>query len=134
MDRGYRGPVLKRNVRRVGQKAISVGRTHSVLERKLGIANAPEKTPRRKINYTFNILHVAVPLVIIFIVGGFYGYDQYTKAQTIAAEKRAHDEEIKRRESVASQEEACRRQKMTAKAGEIGKITYDELYNDECTY
>lgn len=136
MDRGNRGPVSKRNVRRVGQKAISVGRTHSVLERKLGITTVAPKPERRglKINYNFKLWHAALPLAIIFIVGGVYGYQEYTQAQTIAAQQRAHDEEIKRREAVASQEESCRKQKMAAKADQIGTITYAQLYNDECTY
>jgi hypothetical protein len=127
--------VVKRNVRRVGQKAISVGRTHTVLERKLGIVTAvPAPQKRLKINYAFKRWHAAVPLAILLIIGGTYGYQKYTHSQAVAAQQRAHNEEIKRREAVASQEESCRRQKMAAKADKIGTITYADLYNGECWY
>lgn len=132
MDRGKRGPTASRTTRRVGQKAISIGRTHNVIERKLGIVKPVKKTRLPK--YNFKLWHFLAPAAITLVIGGVFGYQQFTIAQKAAAAKQAHDEEIKRKESVAAQEESCRKQKMTSNADKIGTITYAELYNGECTY
>lgn len=119
----------RRDFRRIGRKALSSGRTLVLLEARV----SPPKKP--KFSYVFKRWHLAIPAVIILVIAGVFGGQAYMHSQAIAKQKAAAAAENARARSVSQKAEACRKAKMQEKAASIGKLTYDQLYdNGACDF
>lgn len=115
--------------RRIGRKVLQADRLARALS-----ATKPKKT---KLLWPMSSLRpkvIALVCAIVIGVGaiGFTGsqvyFAQVDKTQKAAAAERQSKLEAK---SIAA--DACRREKAEQKADQIGKITYDELYDyGEC--
>ncbi len=115
-----------RDFRRIGRKALLSGRTLVLLEARV----ASSKPNARKFPvYTFKKWHLAIPAMILLVVGGGYGASAYMHSQEIAKQKAAAAAANARARSVSKQAEECRQQKMKEKSAAIGSLTYDQLYD-----
>lgn len=118
------GPTTRRiDHRRIGKKILSCSRTATLLYGEL----KQKKWHFPKIQLTKKNIAIAGGVVVLVAASGvgYKIYDNYQIEQKrVAAEQKAVRDAAAR---VKSNE--CRAQKVAAKADQIGKITYDELYD-----
>lgn len=118
------GPTTRRiDHRRIGKKILSCSRTATLLYGEL----KQKKWHFPKIQLTKKNIAIACGVVVLVAASGvgYKIYDNYQIEQKrVAAEQKAVRDAAAR---VKSNE--CRAQKVAAKADQIGKITYDELYD-----
>lgn len=115
--------------RRIGRKVLQADR----LARALGASK------HKKAGRTWRMPHlkpklIAVICAITIAVSAFgYAGSQYYLAQKAATQKTAAAKQDAQLQAESVAADACRRKKAEQKADQIGKITYDELYDyGEC--
>jgi hypothetical protein len=128
MDRVNRRGETRRDFRRIGRKALASGRTLALLE-----ARNPTPTSR-KLKYDFKRWHIAIPVVLIVIVGGILGAQTYVHAQQVAKQEAATAAQTAHARAVSQKEEACRQSKVQQNAATVATMTYDQLYGNSCDY
>ncbi len=118
------GPATRRiDHRRIGKKILSCSRTANLLYGEI----KQKKWHFPKIQLTKKHIAIACGVVLLIVACGvgYKVYDNYQIEQKrIAAEAKAVRDAAAR---IKSNE--CRAQKVAAKSDQIGKITYDELYD-----
>lgn len=78
---------------------------------------------------TSALMTVGVLALCVLAAGGAHHYSTTTAAAEKAATEKRYA--LEKQESLAA--DACRRKKLEEKADLLGKVTFDELYdNDEC--
>jgi hypothetical protein len=115
--------------RRIGRKALFADR----LNRAVGPAQ--KKTsffPWQLPNISVKAM-VLTAFAVVTLSGLGFGGSQFYFAQAAANEKAAALKEQKIAKEKSAAADACRRKKVEEKADQIGKLTYDQLYdNDSC--
>jgi uncharacterized protein HemX len=120
----------QRNTRRIGRKVIACGRTLNLLE-----AKASPRTAKKAHRYTFKRWHLAIPGAILLLIAIGFGATSYMHAQQLARVKAAAVAQNARDAAVAKKAEECRAAKVKEKSAALGKITYDQLYdNGACDF
>lgn len=120
-------PTLRRN-RRIGKKVLLADR----------LSHAVGKTKRRNDPFRHvravasrpKSLAAALTLVVAIGVAGSFALQAYTSRQTVAEEAAAAQELATQKAKAAAADE-CRRGKLAQKADLVGKVTFDELYDDD---
>jgi hypothetical protein len=114
-------------MRRIGKKAMSIYRTSVLLEKKLAtrapgrIARLVHWRPTRR-----QYVIAAVILMVGFIASAGY---LYWSGEQDKVRRAAEQVQIERERQASIKSNECRKQKLAAKADQLGKITYDELYD-----
>lgn len=115
------------NVKRIGKKAMMIYRTSSILEKKLTPAKQRRKLPQISWRPSRRQYIIAAIILVVGLVAAscyIFWRVEHDKAGRAAEQvqlERARDASVKSNE--------CRKQKAAAKADQLGKITYDELYD-----
>ncbi|HRC28566.1 MAG TPA: hypothetical protein PKV96_04240 [Candidatus Saccharimonas sp.] len=115
------------NMRRIGKKAMSIYRTSVLLEKKL----VPVKVRRTLHMPTWRPSRRQYVIAAIILVVGLVssiGY-LYWKGEQDKALRATEQVQQERARQASAKSNECRKQKLAAKADQIGKITYDELYD-----
>lgn len=115
--------------RRIGRRVLLAHRLHPALKPAKQHRLAAAKSRIKARPKTSALLAVGVLALCALAAGGAHFYSITTAAaEKAAAEKRYA---IEKQESLAA--DACRRKKLEEKADLLGKVTFDELYdNNEC--
>lgn len=121
-------PASRRD-RRIGKKALQADRLARALQSSK--TSTPKRSRRVPLPKPRNLL-IACALLIFIGVAGAVAL-QYFSSQAAARQKAAdlQMQKIVKAKSLAA--DACRRKKAAEKVEQIGKVTYDELYDHgEC--
>lgn len=121
---------LAQRRKRVGRKAIATVRVAISIDRKLDTAKPTKKKFQFKYSFRKWHLYTVVGLVVVVIVGTFV-----LNAVNAQIAKQKADEQARQQkadEDAAKKREACRQQITTQKAGQLGTMTYDQLYGTNC--
>jgi len=115
--------------RRFGKKVLLADRLAHAL-------NPTTPTPARR-SWSLPTINrkLAVTICILLaVVGGIgFGGSQLYLAKVTASQEAAAVKERAAQQAKSRAADACRREKAKLKADQIGKVTYDELYDyDEC--
>lgn len=116
--------------RRIGRKALQADRLSRALhaDKREGTKHAAWRLPSMRPKTVALICLVAVVVGTLGIGGTQFYLAQVAATQKAAAAKQQAEQKAK---SIAA--DACRRKKAEQKADQIGKVTYDELYDHgEC--
>ncbi|QQS22130.1 hypothetical protein IPM09_01120 [Candidatus Saccharibacteria bacterium] len=115
------------NIKRIGKKTMSIYRTSALLEKK-SVQNKPRRTLRLPSWRPSRRQYIIATTILVFglMSSGAYLYWRGEQDKASRAAERAQQERA-RQASIKSNE--CRKQKLAAKADQLGKITYDELYD-----
>lgn len=116
--------------KRIGRKAIATVRVAISIDRKLDTATPSKKKFQFKYSFQKWHLYAGVGLVVVVIVGTFVF--NAVSAQ-IASQKAAEQaRQQKAAEDAAEKRDACRQKIVAQKADQLGTITYDQLYGNNC--
>lgn len=121
---------LAQRRKRIGRKAIATVRVAVTIDRKLGTHASSKK--KFQFKYSFRKWHAyaAAGLVALVIAGTFA--INAVNAQ-IAAQKAAEQaRQQKIDEEAAKKRDACRQKIVAEKVDQLGQITYDQLYGNQC--
>lgn len=115
--------------RRIGRKVMLADRLHHALE----------KPRQNRIKATWAFLRsrprrtAAVCILLIAVLALGAGGVQYYQAKALASQKAAAAIQQQKITAKSLAAEACRQEKAKQKADQLGKITYDQLYDgNEC--
>ena len=116
--------------KRVGRKAIATVRVAISIDRKLDT----DKPSKKKIQFKYSFkkwhLYTALGILVVAIVGGFAIRTINTQ---IASQKAAEAaKQQKAAEADALKRNSCREKITSEKADQLGTMTYDQLYGDNC--
>lgn len=124
MKEKHAGPTTRRiDHRRIGKKILSCSRTATLLYGEL----KQKKWQLPKVRLTKKHVAIACGVALLIAASGV-GYKVYDNYQ-IEQRRIAAEEKSVRDASARAKSNECRAQKVAAKADQIGKITYDELYD-----
>ncbi len=114
--------------RRIGRKALQGDRLARAL------SASQQARPKRSLHLPLRPRAIAITAAVVISIGvlGFAG-SQFYLAQAATAQKAAAVERQSKAKASSLAADACRRKKVEQKADQIGKLTYDELYDyNEC--
>ncbi|MFZ1258375.1 MAG: hypothetical protein WAQ25_02800 [Candidatus Saccharimonas sp.] len=119
--------VQQLRARRIGKKAIVCGRTLTAIERKLP---KPKKrrTPKLPVIRMTRARYAGLIGALLLTIGGTGGYMAYSSFRA-NQQRIAEQEKVERDRKASIKSNECRQQKLAAKKEQLGKITYDELYD-----
>lgn len=118
-----------RRDRRIGRKVLLADRLSHALDRS---SKRPSIVPSRFRSIPRKAAFgVAAGVLVLGLTGT--ALIHHFSTQAAAAQKVAATKEQQRLEAKSRAADACRRNKAEQKADQLGKVTYDELYDyDEC--
>ena len=137
MQRRVLSPAGQRRAR-LGRKVIASSRVASSIERRLPQASSSSVKKRSlrgrlpRVHYTFQRWHGFAALAIIILsVVGYFGYNWQHEQALATARAKA---EIAQKAAVESQkkQQACMADVVSKKQDQLGKLTYDQLYDGLC--
>ena len=120
--------------RRLGRKMLASGRMAQTIEKRLGVAPATRKRRIKlpKINYQFRRWHAFVLLTVVAlaIIGTFVSHQlrQQELARKEAAQAKAQQAAVEK----LKVRQACLADVASKKHDQLGKVTYDQLYDGLC--
>jgi flagellar biosynthesis/type III secretory pathway M-ring protein FliF/YscJ len=121
---------LSQRRKRVGRKAIATVRVAISIDRKLDT----DKPSKQKFQFRYSFkkwhLYVALAVVAVVIIGGFVINAINTQIASQKATEAAKQQ--KAAEADALKRNSCREKITTEKADQLGTMTYDQLYGDNC--
>jgi flagellar biosynthesis/type III secretory pathway M-ring protein FliF/YscJ len=126
MDR--RELVQKR--KRIGRKAIATVRVAVTIDRKLDTGKPTKRRLQFRYEYRKWHLYTAVAVVVLVLIGIFVINTVSAQVAKQKADDQARQQKID--EEAAKKRDACRQKITSEKANQLGTITYDQLYGNQC--
>ena len=115
--------------RRIGRKVLHADR----LAKALGTTRPKQAKSFRRYLTLKPKVTVLATIAVIFLGSLSFGGLQFYATQNTKAQKAQIAEQLKKEKVDSEKADACRRQKAQEKADQIGKVTFDELYDyGEC--
>ena len=121
---------LAQRKKRIGRKTIATVRVAISIDRKLNTTTPSKK--KFQFKYSFKKWHVYTVLgvVAVVIVGTFVLNAMNAQIAAQKAADQARQQKIDA--DAAKKRDECRSQIVSANPDQLGKLTYDQLYGDQC--
>ena len=116
--------------KRIGRKAIATVRFAVSIERRLDTSKPTKQKFQLKYSFQKWHLYAVAGVVALVIIGVFVWNAVSAQMAKQKADEQARQQKID--EEAAKKRDACRQQLVTKKANQLGAITYDQLYGDNC--
>ena len=117
---------------RVGRKAIAASRMSASIEGSAQKTNQARRIKLPSIHYTFRKWHAgALAGVAVITIAGVFGFNVFQNQQRAAAQtaKAAAEQAAVEKQKV---QQACLADVTAKKQDQLGKVTYDQLYDGLC--
>lgn len=121
---------LAQRKKRIGRKAIATVRVAISIDRKLDTATPSKKKFQFKYSFQKWHMYTALAVVVVVIVGTFVLNAVNAQIATQKAADQARQQKIDA--DAAKKRDECRSQIVSANPEQLGKLTYDQLYGDQC--
>jgi len=121
---------LARRKKRIGRKAIATVRVAITIDRKLDTSKPTKKRLQFRYEYRRWHLYAAVGAIILVVMGVIVFNVVNTQISSQRAADQARQQKID--EAAAEKRDACRAQVTAQKSAQVGTLTYDQLYGDQC--
>lgn len=121
---------LAQRKKRIGRKAIATVRVAISIDRKLDTATPSKKKFQFKYSFQKWHMYTALAVVVVVIVGTFVLNAVNAQIATQKAADQARQQKIEA--DAAKKRDECRSQIVSANPEQLGKLTYDQLYGDQC--
>lgn len=117
---------------RIGRKVIAVSRMSASIDSGIQKTSKARRMRLPSINYTFRKWHAgALAGVAVIVIAGVFGFNIFQNQQRAAAQaaKTAAEQQAVEKQKV---QQACLADVTAKKHDQLGRVTYDQLYDGLC--